>query len=375
MHIFLDSNIFFKKWFLDSSQFRLIFHFLNNECKTMYLSQLVVEEVKNKYRTLAAKTFGDLQRGAEALKAFYPDCRIDLPVLGDFPDYDLESLIMLKVDDVSVISYDSIPQAEVVSRAIASKRPFQEGEKGYRDTLIWLSFLRHLKAEQVDGDVAFITTNSKDFMGSDKGVFHPDLIEDLAAAGLTCKVHVYSSISEFISGNVNSEDHLIDEAKVEALVEDYLEDEGIFYLERMSPAHVLELENHLFFGERVLANSSSISASLFEGMEDLDFDVTKDAGANNVFIAATYELRIVEIHFDLTLHDYEIYKGVIAKSDFVFDVDVNGGVVSVKSMVRPYYEVSFIFNVSTELCDGYYVDGLSFKRSNRSRLAAANRGD
>lgn len=374
MHVFLDSNIFFKKWFLESSQLRLVFHYLNNECETLFLSELVVEEVDNKYRSLAAKTLSDLEREVANLRAFYPSLSVGLPVMDELPHYSLRSKLKEKVDSLSIVNYDDIPQSVVVGRAIASKRPFQEGEKGYRDTLIWLSFLRHLEKFEIDGDVAFITANAKDFMGSGKGVFHPDLQEDLAAAGLTCRVQAFSSLNDFISENVNAVDHLIDESKVEALVEGYLEDEGVNYLENMSHSHLLELEEHLFGGSRVLANSSPITAHIVEGMEDLDLEATRDMGEGNVFIASTYELRMIELDFDITLHDYEVHKDSINKSEFVFDVSIGGGVVTIMSLVRPVYEVSFVYNVETEQCDGYYVDGLSFRRSNRSRLSAAKRG-
>jgi galactose mutarotase-like enzyme len=51
----------------------------------------------------------------------------------------------------------------VVKRAIKLVKPFTGQEKGYRDTLIWLSFLSYLKDNDIEGDVAFITNNKHDF--------------------------------------------------------------------------------------------------------------------------------------------------------------------------------------------------------------------
>jgi hypothetical protein len=367
MHVFLDSNIFFNHWYLESSQLRLLLHYLNNEGYTLLVSNLVVEEVENKHRSLARGAYSTMEKEANTISALFPKNKVNLPPLSDMPVYNLERQLKDRVDFISKIGYENIPQSVVVQRAMSSRRPFQANEKGYRDTLIWLSLLQHLKEEEIDGDVAFITTNINDFMGADKSSFHPDLLDDIPSAGLQCRMHSFSSLSSFLSQNVNSEDHLIDRTRAESLVEDYLEDGGVAFLETMSQSQILKLEMHLFGVDNVLANSSSISARIVEGMEDLDFDKTIDVGDNDVFIASSYNLRVVQLDVDIPLRDYEINKGAIDRSSAIYDVDFGGGIVTLRALVRPVYEVGFIFNVVTEECEGYSVDSISFYEEKRQR--------
>lgn len=367
MHVFLDSNIFFNHWYLESSQLRLLLHYLNNEGYTLLVSSLVVEEVENKHRTLARGAYSTMEKEVNNINALFPKNKVNFPPLSDMPVYDLGGQLKDRVDFISKIEYGNIPQSVVVKRAMSSKRPFQTNEKGYRDTLIWLSLLQHLKEEEIDGDVAFITTNINDFMGADKSSFHPDLLDDIPLAGLKCHMHSFTSLSSFLNKNVDSQAHLIDQTRAASLVEDYLEDEGLVFLETMSQSQILKLEMHMFGVDSVLANSSSISARIVEGMEDLDFDATRDLGNNDVFIASSYNLRVVQLDVDIPLRDYEINKGAIDRSDAIYDVDFGAGIVTLKALIRPVYEVSFIFNVVTEDCEGYSVDNLSFYESRHRR--------
>ena len=47
MKVFLDTNVFYNDWFMNSANFKYLFHFLNNEGHELILSKLVVQEVEN----------------------------------------------------------------------------------------------------------------------------------------------------------------------------------------------------------------------------------------------------------------------------------------------------------------------------------------
>lgn len=373
MNVFIDSNVFYNQWFLESSQWRLLFHFLNNECNALFLSRLVIDEVENKYKSLSRESYTNLERGMASFESFFPGSQVAIPSFSAMPAYDLKQVLKNKVENMWIVEYEDIPQSEVVSRALVPKRPFQANEKGYRDTLIWLSFLRCLKEWHITGDIAIITNNVGDFMGADKASFHPDLLEDIQMAGLHCNIHIFSSLMAFLNGNVDKQAHLIDEFKTAVIVTPYLEFEGATYLERLSLREISELEMHLFEGERVLANSSVISASIMDGIDELDFDATSDTGENDIFIAVTYNLQSVLLVVDIAQRDYEVYRDVIERSEGVFEVSVGGGVVTLKAFVQPIFQVSIIFNTISEKSSGYLVDGLKFHESVPSQFVAVKR--
>lgn len=82
----------------------------------------------------------------------------------------------------SVLHHPRVTHQELVERLLRRRRPFTEGEKGYRDALVWYSAL-----ERADyGRVILATSNTGDFAKSVDGSFElaDDLAADLDAAGL-----------------------------------------------------------------------------------------------------------------------------------------------------------------------------------------------
>ena len=63
----------------------------------------------------------------------------------------------------------------LVTRSIERKKPFSKGDKGFRDTLIWLSTLNLI--DEYSG-VSFITNNTHDFFTSDSGKPHPEILSE-----------------------------------------------------------------------------------------------------------------------------------------------------------------------------------------------------
>lgn len=77
----------------------------------------------------------------------------------------------LHANCVAVVPIPDTPHAEVVARDIAVRAPFIRSGKGYRDTLIWLSFLTWLQQlPELAEDVFLVTSNSQDFCGPSGGL-------------------------------------------------------------------------------------------------------------------------------------------------------------------------------------------------------------
>jgi hypothetical protein len=69
----------------------------------------------------------------------------------------------------------------IVARDLAARKPFNRNGKGYRDTLIWESFLQWLRDTGAgsDSEIFFLSRNTTDFAESDQ--LHADLVADLPA--------------------------------------------------------------------------------------------------------------------------------------------------------------------------------------------------
>jgi hypothetical protein len=72
---------------------------------------------------------------------------------------------------------------QLIERDLAGRKPFSEGGRGMRDTVLWLSVLDLLGSST--SNVALITSNTKDFCrdSDSPGILHDDLIADLASRG------------------------------------------------------------------------------------------------------------------------------------------------------------------------------------------------
>jgi hypothetical protein len=83
----------------------------------------------------------------------------------------------------SLLDHPSVAHHDLVDRVLARRRPFSEGEKGYRDALIWYSTLECAAS----GAVILLSANTKDFAREqDNGSYElaSDLATDLEALGL-----------------------------------------------------------------------------------------------------------------------------------------------------------------------------------------------
>lgn len=83
----------------------------------------------------------------------------------------------------SVLPHPRVTHEELVERLLRGRRPFTEGEKGYRDALVWYSALECA----ANGPVILVTTNTRDFAKPAAGSFDlaDDLVADVDATGLS----------------------------------------------------------------------------------------------------------------------------------------------------------------------------------------------
>jgi hypothetical protein len=91
-----------------------------------------------------------------------------------------ESHLQNRLDElyIGVASYPAISHETAVKRALAHKRPFNQKDRGYKDTLIWESAL-----DQIRQGATGLLLVSKDRGFALEGKLHPHLLEDTRALG------------------------------------------------------------------------------------------------------------------------------------------------------------------------------------------------
>ena len=365
MYVFLDTNIFHNNWFLRSAPLRLLFHYLNNESGVLIVSRLVIQEVENLHRRALEDAYRDVRNISSALSHLSPTAVVEATNRENINVYDLKSLLVHRTECLEIVEYEGVSQTLIAERAMLKIRPFRENEKGYRDTLIWISLLDYLKVNGIAGDVFFITGNTSDFMGANKGCFHDDLLQDIASKQLLCNLQLVTSLQEFLRGHVDSHEHALDRNKAENEFSRYLEENAVQFLQHAESRLAYVLSERLFSNVGIFANVSPVTAEVVEGLEDFYFVKTEDLGNNEVYVSCLFELRIVELNFDMSAMEFENHRDLILSSDSVYDADQSHGIAGIIMYIRPGFLASFTYNQVTAECSGFSVEKFSLVEKGR----------
>ena len=67
---------------------------------------------------------------------------------------------------------------------------------------------------------------------------------------------------------------------------------------------------------------------------------------NDVFVSYSFNLRRVILSLEIPKSDYESNKELIDEQ--FYDIEIKTDSVFIETVIRPYYEISFIYNTDTE---------------------------
>jgi hypothetical protein len=354
--VLLDSNIYCGDWFLRGAPFRYLCHFLNNEGHTLLVPRVVLDEVAN----VRARRFSEEAAVAgKAIAALHRLNGDDTKAASTLPvakEYELLSLLKESIEGVVVLEYNTLPHDEIFRRALKAQRPFREGEKGYRDTLIWMSLLAFLRKQTHPEEVAFITTNKNDFFSqSEDAEFHPDLREDLAGAN----VSPFKSLAAFVDRHVDKDLHGIDRVMLRPQIESFLEDQTSEMLLGGEPQKLLW--RNLAPGVRWPDDLRGCGTEIMEGVEDLEFDAIEALDDDIVYLACRYDLRIVIVTFMISRAFFEANRQALEEVSKFWETDVDNQVVTLKSSGRVYVTASFTYDKRTALFSGFSYADVAFR--------------
>lgn len=357
MKVFLDTNAFYNNWFVNNVNFKLLFYFLNNEKGELLLSELVIQETNNirerELKEIKSELLRLINKGNK-LNQNKLDFSVDSLRI---QSYDLAEVLRLKVDWIENISYENIQQKIVVDRAIRSVKPFSGQEKGYRDTLIWLSFLQHLQDDSVEGDVAFITNNKNDFFES-KGSslsFNDDLLNDIKSLGIKANIKPYLNIYEFVNENIDKVSHSFDRYEILDDLEDFLMEETEYYLKNMSNNEISDLLESRVFSDK-LTSVIDIEPDIFEGLEDPMVKDVKRLPDDSVYISAYFEMRRVTIVISIDIVEFKQHADDIEAIRSLYNIEINDDYVRLSFILRTCINGSFEYNTKKKEASGLSIE-------------------
>lgn len=177
--IIFDTNLFWDKYNLDSPILGTTLNFcFSEEDYQFVLPKIIKDEILNNYRKQLQKRYsrikGDIawyNKFTVRSENFLNEQKFEQDLIS-YREF-LDSLI--KSNQILELEYPNHSHQSIVERNIQKKKPFSDNDAGYKDTLIWLTILEHLK--NTNNEVIFVSENKNDF--EKKNEIHPDLLREL----------------------------------------------------------------------------------------------------------------------------------------------------------------------------------------------------
>ncbi|MNQ83023.1 hypothetical protein D3C85_980930 [compost metagenome] len=270
--------------------------------------------------------------------------------------YDFREVLASRFECLDFISYASVSQEKVGYRAVKKIRPFQEHDKGYRDTLIWLSLLDHISESGYKGEIVFINSNQSDFFEKNME-FYDDLKSDIVKYGLECSFSNYLTLTAFLQERVNKDEHLFN---YEEVSEHYLMDSERLIQQEIAE-HINAIATSDFLDMVLKQNSwfpnlpyaSSHKFEIVEGIEDPVVLACRSLSDDLLYINYQFNLRICEIRFDIPF--YHMVDGPDWMNRF-FDIEELSDRYRLIAYRRIDVAASFNYRISSASIEGMEIE-------------------
>ncbi|NRT13933.1 hypothetical protein HNP99_000258 [Flavobacterium sp. 28A] len=344
MIIFIDTNIIYGHWHLQNANFQYLLNYLENTNSTLAVSEIVCDEIDNKFHDELNAIESTLKNN---IKKYNTLINKNSPLIPDKldNDYSFKSLLMKRTNHVNFFPFNLVPNQKLVERAIKKIKPFKEDDKGFRDTLIWLSFLDYLKLNKNE-DIAFINNNSSDFYNLAKINFHNDLIDDIKSYGLTNNFKVYESIKDFINAEVRDQHKYTSEiimtnfiypqeSIIEQSIEQYINSQSQKWLTDILKEHSRSFEN--------LSYLIKFSFRILEGIEDPKLLHWEEIEENTFFGELRFFLKNTEIQLTLPKTFYEENQLSFPKRH---QIETNSDYITMTIFSKSFLNISFNFDTN-----------------------------
>jgi PIN domain len=159
--ICLDTNTFQDNWIANGEAFTLLGEFIAKGVCETYISEVSILEHVRHYEREAPRIESKLKPELGSYAKVFGFKPPSLPTPFDAAAFEKYFRKRLSELGIKILAIPPVSHADLVARDLAEKKPFAASGKGYRDALIWLSFL-----EVLDGTTTravLVTNNTSDF--------------------------------------------------------------------------------------------------------------------------------------------------------------------------------------------------------------------
>ena len=351
MKIFLDTNVFYNNWFIKNPNFKLMFRYLNNEKEDLLLSNLVIQEVENIRNRELDEATAEIDRQIKKVSKLNSGTLNYDKSLLNIKEYKLYDLVSEHVEYIDRIGYEKVPHCELVERAFISKKPFSGQEKGYRDALIWLSFVDYLVENKIEGKVAFITNNKSDFFTvKGKAVsLHSDLLSDIKSRNIKAEVVPYLNLFDFVAKEIDKDEHLIDKMKLEHDLDSFLLEQTEEYLANLDKNSLSDLLGTNLFKDKITKILDS-ECDTWDGVDDTSILHVSKLSDTEAYVSCQFIVTGIDLTVSIDEIEYNQHKDEIDSLIECYQVvvDKENEIAKISLGFKAYVSGSLVFNTVIE---------------------------
>lgn len=350
MKVILDSNIIISDFRLSSPDSKILLEASKKGDIDLYIPEIVLDEVYNKFEERLKEAKSKLDKETNIIKRL-----TTAKIIENFSEKDVEKEVeeyknhiqhLIKDNNVKLLEYPQTSHKDIVKKAIKKLKPFNSGEKGYRDSLIWenvKSLMPIMGTSIGNPDVLFITNNKKDFCDNENNL-HEELAIELENSELDVdSIKVINTLNDFTkdfailfftqasSFKQKIESREIEDFDLEDLILDRLREE-------FDHADISELES-------IPYNDATVR--YIEKVDNIEIENIIKLNSTEYLI----DLKCnVEMTIDFYVDKYEYYSNDEITYD-VEDSDYNDYVIWASELINPKLKISVIvdneFNISS----------------------------
>ncbi len=362
---FIDTNIFFNNWYLRNPNFSVLAYYLENTEATLLLSDVVRYEVEAKFRTEREKLERAIEDNIRRAADFqHKPVDLEAPVLRD--EYNFLEVVSHRFESVRLIPTDPVSSSDLVPRAISATRPFREGEKGFRDTLIWMSLLAYLKNHgHGNFKLLFVTANTNDFFekASNGTALHPDLQKDLVAHGLTVEIVPYPSVKSLIEKEVDLGLHSFSHEQFKEAHGDEMEELAAraaeAFLKDLPLRDLQALLEEAGIPAMLVRPIRSFAVHDLEGAEDPEVTSFEKMKDETIYIGYTFNLLTVA--FTVVVDAIDYLSNERAYEEYFINPNIDGNSVSLEALRRCDFEGGLSYRQDTSEFTSVTIDNASLR--------------
>jgi hypothetical protein len=230
MFVVLDSNVLFNDFYLNRLYLRLIREQGKGGAFVLVVPEVVILETINLYREELEAAVERIEEKSQKARDRLDHLKVDFAL----PEVDVraavdgyEAFLRTCLEQANAVapSLPGVPEADLVERAIAKRKPFKKNsDAGYRDALIWHNVLE-LAGED---DVVLITGNIRDFADDNETDLAADLRDDLVKAELAPdRVKLLRDAGAFVRHHIPKSAQVRHEAQESVVASDGIPSEGL----------------------------------------------------------------------------------------------------------------------------------------------------